>query len=89
MAAGPAHRAPGSLLGSLGRRGCAAKALCTGPHKDKDIYFFRNMFEEPHNITTELTTSYEVAMLRPAQGSREATLSNGREMPPDVAIHNT
>jgi hypothetical protein len=47
------------------------------------------MFEEPHNITTELTTSYEVAMLRPAQGSREATLSNGREMPPDVAIHNT
>jgi hypothetical protein len=37
------------------------------------------MFEEPCGIATQRTTSYEVVMLCPAQGSREATLSSDRE----------
>jgi hypothetical protein len=49
--------------------------------------FFRRMFEEPCDIATQHTTSYEVVILCPAQGSREATPNNDKEAPSDVAAH--
>jgi hypothetical protein len=45
------------------------------------------MFEEPHGITTQCTTSYEAAMLRPTQGSREVTPSNDKEASSNVTAH--
>jgi hypothetical protein len=54
-----------------------------GGHND----FFRRMFEEPRGIATQHTTSYEVVILHPAQGSREATPSNDKEAPSDVSAH--
>jgi hypothetical protein len=47
------------------------------------------MFEEPHGITTQNTTSYEVVILCPAQGSREVTLSYDRETLSDINAHGT
>jgi hypothetical protein len=41
------------------------------------------MFEEPHGITTQNTTSYEVV------GSREVTLSYDRETLSDINAHGT
>jgi hypothetical protein len=45
------------------------------------------MFEEPCGITTQRTTSCEVAMLRPKLGSREVTPSSDKEASSDVAAH--
>jgi hypothetical protein len=43
---------------------------------------------EPRGITTQRTTSYKAGMLRPAQGSSEATPSSDRETPSDIATHD-
>jgi hypothetical protein len=47
------------------------------------------MFEELRGIATQRTTSYDAVMLRPAQGSREATLSGDMEAPSDITAHDT
>jgi hypothetical protein len=47
------------------------------------------MFEEPRGISAQCTTSYEAGMLRPTLGSRQVTLSSGKEEPSDVASHDT
>jgi hypothetical protein len=57
------------------------------PLQDEHGDFFRNIFGEPHGVTTPHATNYEAVMLRPAQGSREVTLSSCKEAPPNVAIH--
>jgi hypothetical protein len=54
-----------------------------GGHDD----FFRSMFEEPHNITTQRTTSSEASMLCLAQGSREVTSNSDKEASSDIAAH--
>jgi hypothetical protein len=45
------------------------------------------MFEEPRDITIHCTTSYEVVMICPTQGSREVTPSSDKEASSDVATH--
>jgi hypothetical protein len=47
------------------------------------------MFEEPHDIATQCTASYEALMLRPAQGSSEVTLSSDKEATSNVSAHCT
>jgi hypothetical protein len=46
------------------------------------------MFEKPHGITTQRTTSYESVMLHPAQGSREVTPSSDKETLSDITTHS-
>jgi hypothetical protein len=50
--------------------------------------FCRNTFEVPRSIATEHATSYEAVALHPAQGSREETLSIGKGVSSDIAIHS-
>jgi hypothetical protein len=45
------------------------------------------MFEEPCDIDTQCTNSYEAVVLRPVRASREATPSSDKEAPFDVASH--
>jgi precorrin-6B methylase 1 len=44
---------------------------------------------EPCDITTQHTTSYEVVMLHPTQGTKEVIPSSDRETPSDIAAHST
>jgi hypothetical protein len=36
------------------------------PQQGRHSDFFRNTFEEPHDVATQRITSYEVVMLHPA-----------------------
>jgi hypothetical protein len=56
-----------------------------GEHGDS----FRGTFEEPCDVATQCTMSYEAIMLCPAQGSREATPSSDKETPSVVVTHCT
>jgi hypothetical protein len=40
------------------------------------------------DITTQHTSSYEVVMLHPDQGSREAAPSSDKGAPSNITIHN-
>jgi hypothetical protein len=57
------------------------------PHQGRHSDFFRNTFEEPCGIATQHATSYEVVMLRPTQGSKEATPSSDNEAPSTAVAH--
>jgi hypothetical protein len=45
------------------------------------------MFEELRGIATQCTTSHEVVMFWPTQGSREVTLSSDKEAMSDITTH--
>jgi hypothetical protein len=49
---------------------------------------FRYTIKELHSIATPYATSNKATELHPAQGSREVTLSSGKETPSDVDIHS-
>jgi hypothetical protein len=59
-----------------------------GQHQGEHNDFFRNTFEALRDITTQHATSYKAVMPRPAQGSREVTLSSGEGAMSDVVAHN-
>jgi hypothetical protein len=57
------------------------------PRQGEQSNFFRSTLEEPRSITTQHTTGYKAVMFRPAQTSREATPSNDKETPSNIAAH--
>jgi hypothetical protein len=61
----------------------SARSPLLGEHSD----FCRNTFKAPHSIFTQHTTSYDVVMVLPAQGSKEATPSSSEGASSDVTIH--
>jgi hypothetical protein len=79
---GPVNPRPTTRL-TRGARACHAWSLLRGNHID----FFRHTIEEPCNIITQHATSYNVVMIRQAQGSREVTPSNDKEASLDATIH--
>jgi hypothetical protein len=89
VAAGLAHRTPGSPISSP-ESASAWPVLCVwNPSQDKYGDDFRYTTEELHNIANLYATSNEAAALHPAHGSREVNPSSGNEAPSDAVIHST
>jgi hypothetical protein len=78
------HGEPQALEGD---EGVLPECHAQGPRQGGCGDSFKSTFKEPCDITTQRSTNYEAIMLSPMQGSREATPSNNKEAPSDIATH--
>jgi hypothetical protein len=71
-----------------GSTGVHPERSARSPLYGEHSHFCKNTVEAPQSNATQHTTSYEVVVLHPTQGSREPTLSSGEGAPSDIAIHS-
>jgi hypothetical protein len=60
-----------------------ARSPLQGEHND----FFRNTFEEPHDVATPACHQLHCSRASPSPGKQGGDLDSGKEAPSDVAIH--